>query len=168
MPERDKLVLGPDPYGEDGVKAAGRAAVALRERFGRHVGVMDIREGIYHMGVEVHVHFLTEDFLHRLDPVIPQQYEGFHVRRHTPFWSTGDLCSEYKQKVSSFGVVAYGTEEQRDRDAFFDLVVREERKKWAGMSSSERREFVDDLIATRRARNFDLGNCYANWREQEF
>jgi hypothetical protein len=64
--------------------------------------------------------------------------------------------------------VVYGTQEQRDRDAFYDVVMREEELKWAGMTFVERREFIDGLLASRRKAGWDVGNCYGRWREQEF
>jgi len=166
--ERNKQLLREDPYGDAAGEAATEAAHRLIEAFGSYKGIMGIRGEVYHGGIDIGVFFLTKAYMNDLTSLIPHDFEGFFVRRHAPFWAIGELCAEYRQKVLRSDVVVYGTQEQRDRDAFYDLVMREEELKWAGMTFVERREFIDDLLASRRKAGWDVGNCYGRWREQEF
>jgi hypothetical protein len=125
---RNYRLLRENAYGDEACRAATDAAERLAKQFAHHKGVMDIGTAIYHGGVEIHGWFLTKDYLNQLDALIPHEFEGFHVRRNAPFWSIGELATEYRQKVRDWDVVVYGTKEQLTETSFSSLSCSRKRK----------------------------------------
>jgi hypothetical protein len=162
--DRNRELLRKDPYGDTALTAAEESARRLRKKFGHHTGVVGIFPGYYHGSLELHVQYLTEEYADHLEDVLPTEFEGFGVRSHAPLWGIGELCTEDRQKVVDSGILVHGSKKCVDQREFYSNVAAKEKKIWASMSSPERREFIDGLLADRKKQ----GNCYNNWRMRDF
>ncbi|MBN2019357.1 MAG: hypothetical protein JW749_03955 [Sedimentisphaerales bacterium] len=166
MTEREERL---NPYNKDSLRAAANAALNLRQQIGHNKGVMYVNYGDNHGCLQIDVFVLTEEYINKLKGTVPEEFEGFGVAFHAPYWSIGELCPQYKEQVHSYPICFFDSPKARERNKFYDYVTSEEKKKWDKMNNIERRIFIDNLIETQRKSGWeDAGNCYENWRNEGF
>ena len=154
-----------NPYNKESVRKARTAAITLIKEHGHLKGIMHISLANNHGSLVIDIFCLDDQCADEVGRVIPDYYFDFPIKITSPVWGTGELCTEYRGKIDSFGIILFSSEKVKERDTFFKMVIEKEKLKWNQMSSSERRKFVDSLV---NKRGKDLCNCYVNWREEDF
>ena len=139
------------------------AANKLYKEYCNDWGVYNISKANRFGGRVISIFCISNDDRDRLDKLINDPYEGFHIHFTSPIWGIGGLNKEnlkkFKEMLADPENVTYGTEKYNAFEKYQDEIIQEDNRIWKAMSDSQKKIWISNYIKNRRKRIPKFANC---------
>ena len=126
-------------------------------------GVFDVSPSNRFGDYVISIGCITDKDRERIDKIIPDPFEGYHIHLYGPIWGIGGLKPENKKKFEELikirEYVTSGTEQNRQLHQFKTMIIEEDKVIWSSMTDIQRKKWLKEYIIKRRAIDSHFGNC---------
>jgi hypothetical protein len=134
-----------------------------KAKYGADTGIYDISPANRFGEPVVSVSCITRADAERLAALIDDPYKGCHIHLRAPMWGVGELVPEndraFKAMLHKRDNVTYGTDGNRELQAFIRRAIEEDSRVWESWPAQERTRWIASRIRNARKTNPSFANC---------